>query len=130
MESKINEERIKKLPFIFRQRIENISKADPEILDLEILFCEQTVIIISYVEKKIKDESSLSSMTLDQYKKIFPLREEVIIWQFSCRPAEERKILTPKISEELHAVSLMMARLYFSNHSEKIYTLPAGICLF
>lgn len=127
---KTTEERIENLPLIFKLRIENLSKTDPAILDYEISFCEQAVIIISYVEKRICDEFLRFGLTSDEYKKFFPLREEMILWQISCRLSEGQKRYIPELSMELSSVSLMMARLYFSNHQEDIATLPAGIWLF
>jgi len=132
IESKTNQERIEKLPFIFRQRIENLLKTiNWTQLEYEILFCEQAVIIISYVKNKLRDEILRSSLpTFDEYKKSFPLRREMIIWEFSCRSPEEQKRLIPEMSTETYAFSLMMARLYFSNHEEDIGTLPVGTWLF
>lgn len=127
---KTTEERIESLPPIFKQRIEGVKKTDLIMLDWEVAFCEQAVIIISYVEKKKDDEFLRSGLTSDEYKKFFPLREEMILWQISCRLSEGRKISIPELSTELYSASLMMARLYFSNHSEDIITLHPGIWLF
>ena len=130
IESKTIKERIENLPPIFKQRIENLSKIHPAILDYEISFCEQAIKIISYVEKRMECELSKTIITSDEYKSYFPLREEMILWQISRRSPEEQKNLTPEISEELYATSLMMARLYFSNHKDDIVTLLPGICFF
>lgn len=132
LRQKTIEERIEKLPPIFKQRIQNLSKTHPEILDLEILLCEQAVAIISYVEKRINDELSISSMTINEYKKTFPLREEMIIWQFFYHSYEYPKVSIFKFpgGTKIYPASPMLARLYFSGHSEDIVTLPAGIWLF
>lgn len=73
IESKTIKERIENLPPIFKQRIENLSKIHPAILDYEISFCEQAIKIISYVEKRMECELSKTIITSDEYKSYFLL---------------------------------------------------------
>lgn len=125
--SKDNQERIEKLPSIFKERINRISITDPKILNFEIEFCEQAVTIISYVEKRIIGEFLNSPLTSDEYQATFPLREEIILWQF---PFEMQARNIPDFPEKLHWFSLMLARLYFSDHQNDIVTLMPGIVFF